>query len=430
MKEFNIFKGWIQHFLQTGRDYDSADARIHSPCTTSVQVYEGFAPFIRGDKGISTSFAVLVRTFEIMSAVEPTLNPGYFYKAFENTMNKFCSDLTKTEMVRYIAVDPIKPEFEVYEDRPVYMGLPEALLGDGNVVDPEVGVLFMQELVSMVRGLLSKGEKGSFVDNLPLPVEIECTIPAGPDGQLTSPEDDEILNALASNNLRVVVVGNSNLKMISEELKKTTTDTVVYFKYPFNIFADSNEISGFVDSLELTKGDVIVLGGQGNCLLQGMSTPKFKKHAPSGLPASFSTFGAGRSKVFHALNVASYDPEYLDNFGVFIERIMGFVNQTGARTIFIPPFPRYPTVCCTQSGHFCVGFDGNLFNAEVVRLGTYISRLHALKDAFVLTSEDFCHRDDWVSRGKMLKEDHVHLTDKGVQWSGQWSRSACTSSGR
>ena len=131
----------------------------------------------------------------------------------------------------------------------MYMGLLEALLGDGNVVDPEVGVLFMQELVSMVRGLLSKGEKGSFVDNLPLPVEIECTIPAGPDGQLTSPEDDEILNALASNNLRVVVVGNSNLKMISEELKKTTTDTVVYFKYPFNIFADSNEISGLWTAL-------------------------------------------------------------------------------------------------------------------------------------------------------------------------------------
>ena len=135
LKEFNI-----QHFLQTGRDYNSADACIHSPCTTLVQVCEGFAPFIRGDKGISASFAVLAGTFEIMSAVEPTLNPGYFYKAFKNTMNKFCSDLPKTEMVRYIAVDSVKPEFEVYEDRPVYVGLPEALLGSGNVVDPEVGV--------------------------------------------------------------------------------------------------------------------------------------------------------------------------------------------------------------------------------------------------------------------------------------------------
>ena len=414
LKEFNIFKGWIQHFLQTGRDYDSADARIHSPCTTSVQVFEGFAPFIQGDRGISESYAVLARSFEILSAVEPTMNPGLFYKAFENTMVKFGSDSNKSEMVRYVAVDPVKPEFEVYEDRTVYTGLPKALLGSENVVDPEVGVFFMQELVSMVRVLISKGVKGSFLDSLPLPAEIESAIPTGPDGRLTSPEDDENLNVLTSSNTRVVVVGNSNLKLISEELNKTIKDTVVYVKYPFNIFANSNEISAFIDSLELKKADVLVLGGQGNSLLQGMLTPKFKKHLPSGVPAGFSTFGAGRSKIFHALNVASYDPEYLDNFGVFIEKIMGFVNQTGARTVFIPPFPRYPTVCCTQSGHFCAGYDGNLFNAEVVRLGTYISRLESLKDAFVLTSEDICHRDDWVSRGKMLKDDRVHLTDKGV----------------
>ena len=76
----------------------------------------------------------------------------------------------------------------------------------------------MQELVSMVRVLISKGEKGSFVDNLPLPVEIESAIPTGPDGRLTSPEDDETPNALASSNTRVVVVANSNLKLISKEL--------------------------------------------------------------------------------------------------------------------------------------------------------------------------------------------------------------------
>ena len=107
------------------------------------------------------------------------------------------------------------------------MGLPEALLRSGNVVDPEVGVFFMQELVSMVRVLMSKGEKGSFVDNLPLPVEIEIVVPASPDGRLTSLEDDEIPNALASNNLRVVVVRNSNLKMIREELKKTISTSSI-----------------------------------------------------------------------------------------------------------------------------------------------------------------------------------------------------------
>jgi hypothetical protein len=32
----------------------------------------------------------------------------------------------------------------------------------------------------MVRGLLSKGEKGSFVDNLPLPIEIESASQPAP----------------------------------------------------------------------------------------------------------------------------------------------------------------------------------------------------------------------------------------------------------
>ena len=68
----------------------------------------------------------------------------------------------------------------------------------------------------------------------------------------------------------MVVFGNSNLKMISEELSKTIKDTVVFVKYPFNIFANSSEISEFVDNLKLTKADVLVLGGQGNSLLQGM----------------------------------------------------------------------------------------------------------------------------------------------------------------
>ena len=67
-------------------------------------------------------------TFEIVSAVNPTQKPGFFYKAFKSTMDKFNSDLPKTEMVRYIAVDPVKPEFEVYENMTVHIGLPEALL--------------------------------------------------------------------------------------------------------------------------------------------------------------------------------------------------------------------------------------------------------------------------------------------------------------
>ena len=54
------------------------------------------------------------------------------------------------------------------------------------------------------------------------------------------------------------------------------------------------------------------------------------------------------------------------------------------------------------------------FNAEVVRLRTFISHLVSLKDTFVLTPEDFCHPDDWVSKGKMIRPDCEHLTRKGM----------------
>ena len=141
----------------------------------------------------------------------------------------------------------------------------------------------------MIRDWHSKGEKGGFVNTIPLPVEIESAFSSSPDGQLTSPEDNVNcdVNTLSNKNQRVVVVRNSNLKIISKELSKTIKDTVVFIKYPFNIFANSSEISEFGDNLKLTKADVLVLGGQGNSLLQGMLTPKFKKHVPSGLPAGF-----------------------------------------------------------------------------------------------------------------------------------------------
>ena len=71
-----------------------------------------------------------------------------------------------------------------------------------------------------------------------------------------------------------------------------------------------------------------------------MLNVKFKKHEPSGNTACSSALGAGKTKVFHALNVDSYDPEYFDNFGVFTENSVSCVKQTGAKVILIPPFPR------------------------------------------------------------------------------------------
>ena len=78
----------------------------------------------------------------------------------------------------------------------------------------------------MIRDWHSKGEKGGFVNTIPLPGEIESAFPASPEGQLTSPEDDvkSVVDNLSNLNQRVVVVGNSNLKIISEELSKTIKD--------------------------------------------------------------------------------------------------------------------------------------------------------------------------------------------------------------
>ena len=49
------------------------------------------------------------------------------------------------------------------------------------------------------------------------------------------------------------------------------------------------------------------------------------------------------------------------------------------------------------------------FNAEVVRLRTFISHLESLKNTCV-----FCHPEDWVSRGMMIRPDCEHLTRKGM----------------
>ena len=415
LKEFETFRGWLKHYLQTGCDYELWDPRTLKPCDTKVEVCEGFSLFKRGDCGLAESFSVIARSLKILTAVDPSNNSGFFYEVMKNVMTKHCQDSPpQTEMVRYCPIYPVKPEFLVYDHMMVYKGLPEACFVCRNV-EPEVGVYFKKELISRISVYYSKGLMGDYLKFLPLLEDIESASPCDPAGQLISPEKTSNANDLSIGKTRVLVIGDSILSTLSTELEKTIEDTVVYEKYPFDVLAKISEIESFIAGLSLGKSDIVVLGGQGNSLLQGMLTPKFKKHEPSGKPAGFYTSGAGSTKVFHALNVASYDPEYLDKFGVFAENIVGCVKQTGAKVIFIPPFPRYPTVCCTQSGHFCAGYDGNLFNAEVVRLGTYISRLHSLSDAFVLTPEDYSHRDDWVSRGMMLKPDFVHLTDRGIK---------------
>jgi len=121
---------------------------------------------------------------------------------------------------------------------------------------------------------------------LPLAKDIESAIPYDPAGQAISCENSQSLISVSAETPRIMVASNSNMLTLQTELKKTIEDTFILNKYPFNILAEQSEIESFVAGLELTKSDIIVLGGQGNSLLQGMATPKFKKHEPSGKPAA------------------------------------------------------------------------------------------------------------------------------------------------
>ena len=418
LNEFQAFKGWAKHFLQTGCDWDMDDPHVFEPCDNSVEVCEGFALFKRGDSGLAESFAVIQRSLKILTAHVPSNKSNFFYEVTQKVMVKHCIDYPpQTEMTRYHPIYPVRPEFEVYDHGDKYEGLPESCFV-GRCVDPEVGDFFKKELISHISAFYINGPRGGYVKFLPQPEDIESAIPCDPAGQAISPEKIFEPNSLPINKTRVIVIGHSNMHALFNELKTTIEDTVVYFKYPFDVLASKLSIESFVAGLELSSHDICVLGGQGNSLLQGMLTPDYEASKPSGTPAESKVVGAGQTKVCHALKVASYYPEYFDNFGVFAEKLVNGVEQTGARVIFITPFPRYPVACCTLSDHFgAANYKGNLFNAEIVRLGTYISRMLPLKDAYVLTPEDLSLRDinDWVSKGGMIQSDGVHLTIKGLK---------------
>ena len=111
-------------------------------------------------------------------------------------------------------------------------------------------------------------------------------------------------------------------------MKKLSMSSILLF-----FFATDLEIKTFFDKLNLEKSDILVLGGNGNSLIQGMLTPKYKRHEPSGAPAGHAQTGFGKkSNVFHALSTASYDPEHFDFFGIHVDKMMSVIKPTGGKS--------------------------------------------------------------------------------------------------
>ena len=412
LDEFNKFKCWAMHFLSSKEDINPADHRIFKPCLTPVRVYEGFALYKQGDLGLAESFTVIARSFDILTAVEPTQDHGFFYDAMERTMTNFCIDPPpKQELTGYVAIEPVTRDFTVYDYKVKFTGLPAPLVVDG-IIDPAVTLFFTKQLVSIIHSWYAKNGLENFISSLP---GIENLVGENKSDQ----ERQEVFSELpfqggADKNNRVLIAGNSNFAMIHAELSKSLDEEVVYIKYPFNAFAKPIEIQNFIDKLKLRKGDILVLEGQGNSLFQGMLTPKYKRHQPSGSPAEHVQTGSGKSKVHHVINAAPYDAEYFNVFGIFFKNMMENISKFEAKVVIVTPFPRYMRSCCTQAGHFYAGFSGNEYNAEIIRLGTFLSRLPSVAGSFVLTPEDFCDRDSWVIRGNMICDDYIHLTPKAI----------------
>ena len=88
LKEFAIFKEWIQHFLQLGLDYSPEDPCVLKPSAISVEVCEGFSLVAQGNSGLAESYWVIACSMKIHAAVDPTKNLSFFHEVMQKVMTK------------------------------------------------------------------------------------------------------------------------------------------------------------------------------------------------------------------------------------------------------------------------------------------------------------------------------------------------------
>ena len=170
-------------------------------------------------------------------------------------------------------------DFEVYESRTRYPGLQVDQLVEGKF-KPEVTLFLIQKLVSLVHAWYIKQGLENFTNILPRINEIESA--ENPNTDRQEAFENLPFHESVENKPRVLVIGNSNLGLLNRALESTLEEDIVYVKSTFNIFATD------------------------------------KRHKPPGAPAGHLQTGFGKTKVFHALNTALYDPEYFNLFGIAI----------------------------------------------------------------------------------------------------------------
>jgi len=417
LSEFKAFKNWIQHFLTSGEDINPRDARVSRPYNGQIEVYEGFALFKEGDYGLSQSYATLSRSMNILNAVDPVQNPGFLYDAHAEIMNEICTDSTpKEDLIRYIAIPPVKHEFTVYEKGLLYPGVQEGNL-DNKMIKSSVYSGFYSKITSKIKERYVLLGLDNDINSLPRPEDFFEPSTVQVQAELANKE--ELLNVLPFGgcediNPRVFLIGHSNMSKLCDSLEKVFDGDLIFVKCQLKLTSSLMEIEVFFDDLGITEKDTLVLGMYGNSLLQGTVKQRYNTPKPSGEPASFRIENGKNGGVFHVLNAAGYDPMYMNLFGNHLTNIKEILDPRKLKACVITPLPRYYQRCCDKSGHFDPYFNAGDFNAEILRLGVFLSRLSCMRDTLCITPEDICTRDSWVTRGDMLQQDLVHLTPRGL----------------
>ena len=103
------------------------------------------------------------------------------------------------EPTGYVAISPVTRDFEVYEHRTRYPGLPSSRFANG-IVDSSVSTYLSQQLIYLIHDWYSKNGLENFLDTLPRSDEL---------GNFEA--FNELPHQVNMNkNKRVFIVGNSN----------------------------------------------------------------------------------------------------------------------------------------------------------------------------------------------------------------------------
>ena len=414
MKEFSSFKKWIQEFITSGRDFDTRNSKVFRSYIGPVEVYEGFSLFVEGDFGLAESYAVLNRSMNINNALEPAQTPGFLFDAYSRFISKLNTTPPRIGMVAYVSVPPTRPDFPVYEEDLIYPGVPAGLQDNDGTVSESVYSGFYCEITEKLQEKYIQLGNETELYTLPQPLDFVIKTP----NQIAEARFlfDQILPFPVDLRPRVFVIGHSNMRFLTEELRVVLDGDLKFIEYTPKLNSSKNEIDSFFSSLNLQFSDTIVFSGLSNMVIQGSEYVRFQGVKPTGSPANHEKEKLPRVSVHHLLAVSPYDATYFNRFATHTEHIMEErFNHSGARFINILPLPRYQEKCCDKAGHFDAHYDGGDLCAELLRLGVYLSRLPCNKFALCITPEDICPRNNWGIRGEMIGRDQVHLTDTGVK---------------